>query len=565
MRATAAAAPARRPVPYPLVATIVALTALIVTIVPLVAVTLFVDQRSALTTAAGPVPYPVVLLGAAGLMTTSVAGLVLRTEAPQVTLGLGVAVLAVALPTWAVLTGLPVGLRVEVLAAAYLAAPALAQAVSSRSASCVRLAYGFGAAAVSVHVLTYNRFEDVTCSTFCRDVPAPLAGVVGARTGLQVSLLLSVVAAGLALSLVRSHGHPGLDVARFLAAAVVVGLCASDVVELVRVAGSVPAGSPHAWAPLGVGAVGAAVAWSVVRTERTRRALDRLLRHLEEPSGGARGPGATVHFAVPDESRWVDMDGRDVPATPTGPTLVVADGAGPALRLVLAPGASPDALPSRLTPARRLALGNARLTALAQARLRDVRAAQLRSVQRSDEEQRRIERDLHDGAQQSLVGAAFQLSLAGRRVPTGGTGLGRTQEAVSAALERLRRLSRGVVPPVLAEEGLTAALDELVRSSDVPARLTVHGDDASRPEVAVAVYLAVEAALGQARDGDTEVVVGLGPKATTVDVAVEWPDEASPFVVADDLCDRVRALGGTLEIAVRDRGAHLRTVIPCGS
>src|SRR3712207_6849347 len=92
--------------------------------------------------------------------------------------------------------------------------------------------------------------------------------------------------------------------------------------------------------------------------------------------------------------------------------LVLSAPAGPAVRLLLPPGVAPGEVVAGLTPARRLMLVNARLTAEARARLRELQASQRRAVATRDAERTRIERDVHDGAQQRLVSAMFHLSLA---------------------------------------------------------------------------------------------------------------------------------------------------------
>jgi signal transduction histidine kinase len=120
-----------------------------------------------------------------------------------------------------------------------------------------------------------------------------------------------------------------------------------------------------------------------------------------------------VHFAVPGEARWVDVAGRDATDLPGQDKYVVlSDESGPVLRLLVARGTDQGDLLAALTPATRLALQNAQLSAVAKARLADVQASQRRVVATSDSERRRIERDLHDGAQQRLVSVAFHLKVA---------------------------------------------------------------------------------------------------------------------------------------------------------
>jgi len=107
-----------------------------------------------------------------------------------------------------------------------------------------------------------------------------------------------------------------------------------------------------------------------------------------------------------------------------------------------------------------------------------VQASQRRVVAMSDAERRRIERDLHDGAQQRLVSVAFHLRVALRDVnPATAAQLTGTEARIHDALAHLRQLAHGMFPSVLADEGLEAALEELLVASDIPATLDVQIGD----------------------------------------------------------------------------------------
>ena len=157
--------------------------------------------------------------------------------------------------------------------------------------------------------------------------------------------------------------------------------------------------------------------------------------------------------------------------------MVVEDETGPAVRLTLAPGASPDAVRESLSPATVLALRNARLAATLDVRLAEVQSSRRRAVSLADAERRRIERDLHDGAQQRLVGVAFQLRLArGGADPHAAARIDRAEQRVRDVLAQLRELSHGPIPQILTEEGLEPALQELALASAG----TSHGRRAGR-------------------------------------------------------------------------------------
>jgi signal transduction histidine kinase len=140
-------------------------------------------------------------------------------------------------------------------------------------------------------------------------------------------------------------------------------------------------------------------------------------------------------------------------------------------------------------------LRNVRLTEELLARLEDLRASRQRLVAAQDQERRRLERNIHDGAQQQLVALAVKIRLA-RQLGTKDPGkanelLEQTEQEVSQALEDLRDLARGIYPPLLADRGLVAALEAQARRAPFP--VEVHGDSISRypQEQEACVYFCV--------------------------------------------------------------------------
>jgi signal transduction histidine kinase len=133
----------------------------------------------------------------------------------------------------------------------------------------------------------------------------------------------------------------------------------------------------------------------------------------------------------------------------------------PALRLVLGPRADPALTLAAISPAGRLALQNARLRAAGEFQVAAVRASRRRIVEAADAERRRIERDLHDGAQQRLVAVTMAMSSARSRADAATARALTTAEAhVRQALTALRTLSSESYSEVLAMEGLEAALED---------------------------------------------------------------------------------------------------------
>jgi PAS domain S-box-containing protein len=207
----------------------------------------------------------------------------------------------------------------------------------------------------------------------------------------------------------------------------------------------------------------------------------------------------------------------------------------------------------------------------------DLRASRARMVQAADEARRRLERDLHDGAQQRLVGLALDLRLARSRMDTSpdeaAALLDEAAEELAAATSELRELARGIHPAVLTEGGLDPALRTLVTRAGLPTRLTTPTEPRRvAAAVEVTAYFAVaEALTNVARYAD----------ATEIEVELIDDDERLVVEVRDDgrggadpahgtglrgLADRVAALDGRLDVhSPAGEGTTIRVEIPCAS
>jgi signal transduction histidine kinase len=191
-------------------------------------------------------------------------------------------------------------------------------------------------------------------------------------------------------------------------------------------------------------------------------------------------------------------------------------------------------------------------------------------VARGDAERRRIERDLHDVAQQRLVSAVFHLSLARAGAdPQASATLDAHADELRTALAKLREISHGAFPDVLLEEGLTEALEELVREADIPVTLDVRGEVRVGDDLARAAYSAVAAALrlGGRSAHDTAATVSVAQVDGVLTIRVEmapaptddWPSDDT------DVADRVGAVGGSYDVTHVDGTRVVVAVIPCGS
>ena len=157
-------------------------------------------------------------------------------------------------------------------------------------------------------------------------------------------------------------------------------------------------------------------------------------------------------------------------------TRLIQDGQAAAV-LSHAPGLlDDDQLVENVATAARLALENERLQAEVQARLVELRESRARIVEAGDAERKRLERDLHDGAQQRLVGLSLSLRLARLQLATGAAPdavarLDRAESELREAIVELRELAHGIFPAVLADEGLAAAVEALAEDGRVPIRI----------------------------------------------------------------------------------------------
>jgi signal transduction histidine kinase len=213
-------------------------------------------------------------------------------------------------------------------------------------------------------------------------------------------------------------------------------------------------------------------------------------------------------------------------------------------------------------------------TAIANAASREALAAsRARIVAATDEARRRIERDLHDGTQQQLVSLMLELRAAEVTQTTDVSELraqvARTERALAGVLEELREISRGIHPAMLSRGGLAPALEVLARRSGVPVKLDLRAGRRLAEHVEVAAYYVVSEGLTN---------VAKHAHASVVNVALDVDDAIVRLAIRDDgvggadpehgsgligLCDRVEALGGTLQLtSASGRGTTLLIEIP---
>jgi signal transduction histidine kinase len=207
--------------------------------------------------------------------------------------------------------------------------------------------------------------------------------------------------------------------------------------------------------------------------------------------------------------------------------------------------------------------------------IEELRSSRQRLVAAQDEERRKLERNIHDGAQQQLVALSVKLRLAeamvGKDPDKERALLSDLQAATTDALEDLRDLARGIYPPLLADKGLAAALEAQARRSPVPVQIAPDGVGRFAPDVESAVYFCCLEALNN---------VAKYANASLVRIRLAAEDGALTFDVVDDgdgfdaataaagtglqgMADRLDAIGGTLEIRSEpSRGTEVRGRVP---
>jgi signal transduction histidine kinase len=261
-------------------------------------------------------------------------------------------------------------------------------------------------------------------------------------------------------------------------------------------------------------------------------------------------------YWLPEQGRYVDAEGQTVELE-GAVTEIERDGA-PLAAIVHDPALLEEReLVRTAGAAAALALENERLAAEVHARYDDLRAASARLVAAGDRARRKIERDLHDGAQQRLVSLSVTLNLARKHAEPGTKTAELLDSAVAeltAGLAELRELARGIHPAVLTERGLDPALHSLAARAPLPVSVSASVEGRFAPAVEAAVYFVVMEALTN---------VAKYASASAAEVTVEQVDGHVVIGVQDDgiggadpaagsglsgLADRVTALGGRLEV-----------------
>jgi signal transduction histidine kinase len=296
---------------------------------------------------------------------------------------------------------------------------------------------------------------------------------------------------------------------------------------------------------------------------------DALARALRDPS-------LTVAYWLPEFGSYADLDGRPVDLSSQDgrtTTLIERDGAHVAALLHDPALKDEPALLEAVTAAAGIAIDNGRLHAELSARLQELRGSRVRVIEAGQKERQRLERDLHDGAQQRLIALSLELSRLEERLdgdPDASASLDQARREISKSLDELRAVARGIHPAVVTGHGLQVALEQLAARAPVPVRLNVAVDGRLPEHLEVAAFYLVSESLTN---------IGKHAEATAATVDVGRANGQLVVEIADDgvggadtergsglrgLADRVEALEGRLRVwSPSGRGTRLRAEIPC--
>jgi signal transduction histidine kinase len=297
---------------------------------------------------------------------------------------------------------------------------------------------------------------------------------------------------------------------------------------------------------------------------------DALARALRDPS-------LTLAYWLPEFESYADLDGRPV-ELPDKPgaraTTLIDDRTGARVAALIHDPTLADEpeLLSGVAAAAGIALENARLHADLRARLEELRGSRARVFEAGRKERQRLERDLHDGAQQRLIALSLELGMLEAQLddPGASRGLSQARAEIATSLGELREIARGIHPAVVSGHGLEVALEQLAARAPVPVGLTVEVDGRLPEPLEVAAYYLVSESLAN---------LGKHALASSASIVVRQHNGQVLVEVVDDgvggadtergtglrgLADRVEALDGRLRIwSPSGGGTRVRAEFPC--
>jgi signal transduction histidine kinase len=325
----------------------------------------------------------------------------------------------------------------------------------------------------------------------------------------------------------------------------------------------------------------------ILRSRLARSSLGELLVELRaDPSPAElrdalaralRDPSLMLAYWLPQFRSWSDLEGRamELPTADSGraTTLVDRDGAHVAALVHDPVLADEPELLDAATAAAAIAIENGRLHVELSARLEEVKGSRARVIEAGQKERQRLERNLHDGAQQRLIALSLELSVLEDRLAGDDDAAARLEAArgqISASLEELREVARGLHPAVVSAHGLGVALEQLSALATVPVCLAVNVEPRLPERLEVVAYYLVSESLANVEKHAHASSASVDVTRTDGSVVVEVTDDGVGGADTErgsglrGLADRVEALGGRLRVwSPADGGTRVRAEIPC--
>jgi signal transduction histidine kinase len=290
-----------------------------------------------------------------------------------------------------------------------------------------------------------------------------------------------------------------------------------------------------------------------------------------------RDPTLDLAYWLPEFGTYADVDGRplDLRDLGRGRATTLIDRNGEQVAALLHDSSlqdEPDLL-GAVTATAAIAVENGRLQAQLRARLDELRGSRARVIDAGQKERQRLERNLHDGAQQRLIALSLELSKLEQRLAGDAETTAQLDEArreIALSLEELRDVARGIHPAVLTGHGLQVALESIAARAPIPVRLTVTLDGRFEEQTEVAAYYVVSESLANigkhARASNATVDVGRVNGQLLVEIVDDGIGGADTERGSGlrGLADRVEALGGRLRVwTPKGGGTRVKAEIPC--
>jgi signal transduction histidine kinase len=471
---------------------------------------------------------------------------------------------------------------VPVLAHLVLAAPT-GRVRGVRRRTAVATTYGLTTLASVGYVISWDPFWDRYCWSDCTDNALLLAGDPVRTRLIEQAWLSTVVAVGV-LTLVAAFWRlaTATAIARAVGWPVIVPAALASTLEAVyavaRLANRAEGPDRELFMrsflarATALTALTAGVLWFLWRRRRRAAGFVTLVNELDRSAGtgslqatlsrAVGDPSLTVAYWLPRIERYVNRSGQQVhPRAEPGRALtsIVRDGAPLAVVSHERDILDDHTLRQRVGSAALLAIDNERLAAELLAHLEDLRASQRRIVAAADHARRRIERDLHDGAQQRLLAVLYELRLA-RSEPTrhdhDAAALDALIDTAQQSLAELRDLAHGIFPAILEEAGLEAALWTLADQATTMVQIGTMPDRRLPAATEQVAYLVVTETVAATRPGAGGLSIDASLRGDTLVLDLDGP-QAPP---SQYLLDRIGACDGSLTHQAR----ALHVEVPCG-